>query len=1064
MGRTSKILIEIVLGLLVLTALLLGLAIWRVSSGPVSLNFLTPLIERALTEADSDVTIDIDDTVLVWGGWERNFDLRLRGVSVLARDGRRVAQLPEIAVGFSPKALARWMLAPERIELSGLHLNLVRDEEGRLQVLPDQQAGESRAVVPDFLADLLAPPNPDKPMGYLTRVSIRGADVTIDDRVLKRQWRAPMVDLTLMRDQLGLGLQLAAEVELAGQRQRATASGFYRAATGTVDLNADVRNLAPAALADIAPGFAPLAAVQVPVSGTLNLNLDAKLAPTTIAFRLLGGSGQIAARDMWPDGLPIRGLEVRGRLVDGLRRLELDAARVDLGGPSVELSGVVEELDAAPRVTAKAALLNVPVDDIRKVWPQGVGANPRRWITANLSAGKLDEVRVEAVLRAPQAGSTDLVPERLQGSLRFTGVSVNYLTPMPKVQDVVGTATFTHKEMNLAITGGGIRNLKVADCKIAITGFEDPDQIAAIAIDIRGPVREAMELIDGPPLNYVKAIKQAPSDFGGNARVRLDLKFPLIDRLKIEQLDIRAVVDIENFSQRDAALGRDITEGQMNLRVDQKALEAKGRVRLAGAPLEVTLSQNFLPNAPFATRVAAKGRLESADRAALGFDLKPYVDGATDVDITFTQRRSGEGAIIVNAQLDRAKLTLEELDWSKPAGTPGTAKAEVTMAGQRPTGVRALTLAAGDLRLDGRVGLAEDGKSWTRIDIDRFNLGRNDLKGGVARRGAGFAIEVSGRSANLEQLMRDSGRSDGERPPLAISASLDRVYFAADRYVDRVVFRGDRLGTKWRNVDLKATTDGGGQVEVALTTARGGRQTLSGGASDAGALLKAFDVTPNMVGGKLTLSGATDETRQGRPLAGKLEMTEFKLVNAPMLARVLSLASLTGIVRALSGQTGLAFRSLIMEFAFFDPLLEIREGRAFGGELGLTARGTIDIDSETADLEGTIVPAYTINSLLGNIPIIGNIFVGERGGGMFAATYSIRGPLQDPSISVNPLATLAPGFVRNLFGILGSGTSPEGTEPRPEPAPAQPSQAQPPRAPPPRAPVQTQPVEPPIIR
>ena len=30
----------------------------------------------------------------------------------------------------------------------------------------------------------------------------------------------------------------------------------------------------------------------------------------------------------------------------------------------------------------------------------------------------------------------------------------------------------------------------------------------------------------------------------------------------------------------------------------------------------------------------------------------------------------------------------------------------------------------------------------------------------------------------------------------------------------------------------------------------------------------------------------------------------------------------------------------------------------------------------------------------------------------------MTGPLADPKISVNPLATLAPGFLRNLFGIF----------------------------------------------
>ena len=69
------------------------------------------------------------------------------------------------------------------------------------------------------------------------------------------------------------------------------------------------------------------------------------------------------------------------------------------------------------------------------------------------------------------------------------------------------------------------------------------------------------------------------------------------------------------------------------------------------------------------------------------------------------------------------------------------------------------------------------------------------------------------------------------------------------------------------------------------------------------------------------------------------------------------------------------------------------------------------------DMEGTIVPAYFFNSLLGNLPIIGRLFSPEAGGGLFAATFRARGPAEDADITINPLAALTPGFLRGLFGL-----------------------------------------------
>lgn len=61
------------------------------------------------------------------------------------------------------------------------------------------------------------------------------------------------------------------------------------------------------------------------------------------------------------------------------------------------------------------------------------------------------------------------------------------------------------------------------------------------------------------------------------------------------------------------------------------------------------------------------------------------------------------------------------------------------------------------------------------------------------------------------------------------------------------------------------------------------------------------------------------------------------------------------------------------------------------------------------------------NSLLGRIPVIGRLFSPEQGGGVFAASYRVRGPLDDPEATVNPLAALTPGFLRGLFGIFEGG-------------------------------------------
>jgi hypothetical protein len=127
--------------------------------------------------------------------------------------------------------------------------------------------------------------------------------------------------------------------------------------------------------------------------------------------------------------------------------------------------------------------------------------------------------------------------------------------------------------------------------------------------------------------------------------------------------------------------------------------------------------------------------------------------------------------------------------------------------------------------------------------------------------------------------------------------------------------------------------------------------------------------------------------------------------------------TLYGLVDALGGP-GLNFASLTAPFQYGDDTLTLHDVRAFSPSLGLTAKGTIDLAGDQLDLEGTLVPAYVFNSLLGRIPLIGKLFSAERGGGLFAMSYSLRGPANDPAVAANPLSALTPGILRGMFGIF----------------------------------------------
>jgi hypothetical protein len=244
-----------------------------------------------------------------------------------------------------------------------------------------------------------------------------------------------------------------------------------------------------------------------------------------------------------------------------------------------------------------------------------------------------------------------------------------------------------------------------------------------------------------------------------------------------------------------------------------------------------------------------------------------------------------------------------------------------------------------------------------------------------------------------------------------------------------------RADSAWRTVYITSNLAGNAPLNITMAPSKKkNRRILTAWTSDAGAFLRTFNIYDTMVGGELSLTGHFEDDDEDSPLYGFFNVENYRIIQAPALARLVSIMSLTGIVDALQGE-GLAFSNLRIPFRYGEGVLEMREAVARGTSLGFTAAGKVYTQSDAVDITGTMIPVYAVNSLLGNIPIIGGMFSGgKEGGGVFAADYYVSGSIEDPKISVNPLSILTPGFLRNIFGVFDTGYSPQDGQSKSQPA------------------------------
>lgn len=191
--------------------------------------------------------------------------------------------------------------------------------------------------------------------------------------------------------------------------------------------------------------------------------------------------------------------------------------------------------------------------------------------------------------------------------------------------------------------------------------------------------------------------------------------------------------------------------------------------------------------------------------------------------------------------------------------------------------------------------------------------------------------------------------------------------------------------------------------------------------NNSGILLTGTNVTEYIqYGGKLTLNGYLSEykTKSGtkaKAIQATANIESFNMKGAPIIAKILSLASFTGLFYAFSGK-GVHFDHFTTNFVLFDDHITFAKTIAEGGAMGIIFEGNLSFgDEPRMKLFGSLAPMNMINTVTRKIPLVGRLLVGTRGNGFFTANFELNGLVSNPSIKVNPASFFTPYAVKQIF-------------------------------------------------
>ena len=108
-----------------------------------------------------------------------------------------------------------------------------------------------------------------------------------------------------------------------------------------------------------------------------------------------------------------------------------------------------------------------------------------------------------------------------------------------------------------------------------------------------------------------------------------------------------------------------------------------------------------------------------------------------------------------------------------------------------------------------------------------------------------------------------------------------------------------------------------------------------------------------------------------------------------------------------------------------DGYLRGSDGIARRLEVGRAFQGTESDKKGDMNVTGTFMPAYGLNRIFGEIPVLGALLGNGRDRGLIGITFRLYGDFEDPNLQVNPISLIAPGIFRSIFQFRNGSPVPQ---------------------------------------
>ncbi|MFI3240998.1 MAG: AsmA-like C-terminal domain-containing protein [Alphaproteobacteria bacterium] len=1044
------------------------LFLWQLYRAPIAIPFLKPYIIKALNHDDADFEVSIDSVNLELVRSIKPIKIVASNVLYKNSSDSLKIDAPKISVSFSIQALLKGLIAPSSVEIKSPNIYIFKNyglEDNNKQVSQKTINQKKMELYIEEFENFMDRFNNSEKIyseSYINSIDITNATFEFHEVDLGKKFVFSDMNYRFYRGISDIKINFSSFLEADdGLTSPFGVDLSYKPDVNQLGIELFASEFVPSKFLGETFG----AEVNVPLSGkiktTINLNEIIKnkqdvlngfeKAISKIIFELEGANGGVVFDGLDGYVYNISQMLLKGDIQGGLDKLEIKNALFNLDNQKVAVSfyasGIKKLLlessyeDLKLSINTKTNSLSF--DRLADLWPKYISPKAWQWCKESISGGLAKAVNFNFNFAYDEKIKA-IGFESLDGKVSVADANVHYLTGMPEIKNVYGSASFDNSSINIDIDKAVSDGVSLNGGFVKLYDLNTDNPAIDILLKATSSIPDALNLISHPPLELDKDLGISSDKINGFGEVELSLKFLLSSDLDAKDVDIDLSVVAEDVVVKDVLKEFDLQSSLLNLKLNNNRMHIYGDSVIDDVPVSLDWLEDFNKK-DFKSRYKIAFKFNENLKKKLGLSSKvlspPYIVGEPVVSANILVLKNNQTKVDLDVDLSQNVLNFPFLGIVKGKGQKAKIDANLNLADDKLKSIPYFSFVQPGFNLSGSVNLDKEGR------VEKVNI--SDIKGektlasvvvdvDYVKNKPFYNINIGGDSYNLTKLFGSEEDKSYKGYTQKIKKKVEKkVSDGSLKKTDdaKIVINVNSLWTidemPIKNfVGSAVMKTGVGVEELHLVgnfdnkadsiikvdyEPRGEDFFLDIDSTDAGATLKVLGLYDDMRDGRLKIQAKRENNKN---FIGHAKIRDFRVYNAPALTRLLSVASLSGIVNMLTGE-GLVFSHLDAPFEYKDDVLITKSAKASGNVMVITANGTFNRLSQVLNINGVIAPLKGLDSLLGNIPLIGSLLKGSDGT-LFAANYKITGEGKDVKVSINPFSALSKQSAKDLRGVYSN--------------------------------------------